>query len=260
MVVDLKRAWQRGAEDNIGIVAAGIAHYALLALVPALAALVLSYGLIAEPSTVAGHVTVLAEKLPPSAAELIASQLESVASGAAGAQGLGLAASLGIALFGARNGARSLMTGLNIVFHADEPRGFIKANLVAVAITGAGLSGLIMAGIGSAALASLDGAIGGIASLAFLFAIAVLGAGLLYRFAPNAPRPPWAAIWPGAFVFAVCWLAATGAFAFYAANFGSYNATYGALGAVLALITWFWATGFLLLFGALIAALRDSSN
>ena len=88
-------------------------------------------------------------------------------------------------------------------------------------------------------------------------AIAILGAGLLYRFAPNGPAPAWSAIWPGAMTFAVLWLIATAAFGFYAANFGSYNATYGALGAVLALITWFWATGFLLLFGAELTALRN---
>ena len=165
--------------------------------------------------------------------------------------------SLAIALFGARNGARSLMTGINIAYGTDGARGFVKGNLVALALTAAGLCGFILAAIGSAALAGIGGFFGGLVSLAFLLAIAILGAGLLYRFAPNGPAPAWSAIWPGAMTFAVLWLIATAAFGFYAANFGSYNATYGALGAVLALITWFWATGFLLLFGAELTALRN---
>ena len=257
MLDDLKAAWQAGDTDNIGILAAGIAHYALLALVPTLGALVLGYGLFADPQTVAAHVDLLAGRLPAAAAELIGGQLESVAQGAYGAKGLGLLVSLAIALFGARNGARSLMTGINIAYGTNGARGFVNGNLVALALTAAGLCGFILAAIGSAALAGIGGFFGGLVSLAFLLAIAVLGAGLLYRFAPNGPAPAWSAIWPGAMTFAVLWLIATAAFGFYAANFGSYNATYGALGAVLALITWFWATGFLLLFGAELTSLRN---
>ncbi len=260
MLADLKTAWQRASENNIGIVAAGIAHYMLLALVPALGALVLSYGLLADPATVAKHVQLLASTLPATAADLIGEQVRAVAEGTNQAKGLGLAASLAVALFGARNGARGLMTGLNIVFHADEPRGLVRANLVAVAITAAGLAGLVLAGGGSAALASLDGAIASIAASLFLVGAAMAAAGLLYRYAPNTPRPSWSAIRPGAAVFGLAWLGATLAFSFYAANFGSYNATYGALGAVLALITWFWLTGFLLLYGAQLAAVREARD
>ncbi|MGY8973225.1 MAG: YhjD/YihY/BrkB family envelope integrity protein, partial [Sphingomonadales bacterium] len=90
----MKAAWQAGNTDNIGLLAAGIAHYALLALVPTLGALVLGYGLFADPKTVAAHVDLLAGRLPAAAAELIGGQLESVAQGASGAKGLGLLVSL----------------------------------------------------------------------------------------------------------------------------------------------------------------------
>tara|TARA_A100001391_G_scaffold925_1_gene1313 strand:- start:1880 stop:2668 length:789 start_codon:yes stop_codon:yes gene_type:complete len=256
MLFELRRAWQAGSQDNIGIVAAGIAHYALLALIPALGAVVLAYGVFATPEAVASHIELLAGKLPASAADLIAGQLEAISGASSGAQGVGLLVSLTIALFGARNGARSLMTGLNIVFEADEQRSFVKGNLVAVAITVAGLAGLIAAGITSAALANLGGVAGGLASLLLSGFGAALAASLLYRYAPNTVAPAWSAIWPGAILFALLWIVATTGFAFYAANFGSYNATYGALGAVLALITWFWVTGFLLLLGAEVAAFR----
>ncbi|WP_417321971.1 YihY/virulence factor BrkB family protein [Erythrobacter aureus] len=260
MLSELKRAWQAGSQDNIGIVAAGIAHYALLALVPALGAVVLAYGVFATPETVAGHIELLAAKLPASAADLIAGQLEAVSGSSSSIQGLGLLASLAVALFGARSGAKSLMTGLNLVFRADRQRSFVRSNLVAIGITAAGLAGLILAGVASAALANLEGAAARLASMLLFGGVGTLAAGLLYRFAPNTVAPPWPAIWPGAILFAVLWIAATIGFAFYAANFGSYNATYGALGAVLALITWFWATGFLLLLGAEVTALRSGQN
>ena len=217
----------------------------------------LGYGLIVDPETVARHIGLLADNLPSAAAELIGSQIESVSEGKSGAKGFGLIVALAVAIFGARNGARALMTGLNIAFHAKEDRGLIKANLMAVAITVAGLVGFIVVGIGSAALASFSGLFGSLVSLVFTGLVAFGAAALLYRFAPNKPAPDWAAIRPAAALFALSWLVATAAFAFYAANFGDYNATYGALGAVLALITWFWATGFLLLLGGELAALLN---
>ncbi len=170
--------------------AAGIAHYALLALVPALGSLVLAYGLFADAATVASHITLISAQLPPSAAELITDQLESVAQGSSGAQGAGLLVALAIALFGARNGARSLMTGLNIAFGVDGPRGFLGGNLMALAITAAGIAGLVLTAAASAALANIAGMFGSIASLSSPAWAAALAAGLLYRFAPHAPAPP----------------------------------------------------------------------
>ena len=257
---DLKDAWAAVSDDNIGIVAAGIAHYALLALVPALGAMVLAYGLIADPDTVARHIQLLAQNLPQSASGVIVDQLERITSGEQSAKGAGLLVSLGVALFGARKGAGALLTGLNIAFHAEDDRGFVKSNLAALAITAGGILLLIAIGIASAALAGLPGFLGGLAGLLVTGGAACGAAALLYRYAPNAPAPLWPEVWPGAALFAASWLAASAAFAVYAANFGSYNATYGALGAVVALITWFWATGFLLLLGAEMVTMRTRAR
>lgn len=257
-VSNLKSAWAAGSEDNISLIAAGIAHYALLALVPALGALVLSYGIFADSETVAGHIRVLSENLPGAAAQIIGEQLRNVSEGADGTKGLGLLASLLIALFGARNGARALMTGLNIAFHASEMRGFMRGNLVALAITAAGIIGLVLVGSASAAVATVTGPAGAAASFCLLALAATGGAALLYRYAPNRPSPEWRNIIPGAILFAAGWLAATAGFAFYAANFGSYNATYGSLGAVVVLITWFYVSALMLLLGAEFATVRMS--
>ena len=260
MLSDLKAAWASGSDNNISLIAAGIAHYALLALVPALGALVLGYGVFADPATVASHIAKLAQQLPGAASEIIGQQLQNVSEGADGAKGLGLLAALLVALFGARNGARALMTGLNIAFHADENRGFVRGNLVALAITVCGIAGLLLLGVASAAVAVLSGLVGAVLSLALLFFAAIGGAALLYRFAPHGPSPAWSAILPGAALFAAGWIAATAGFGAYVANFGSYNATYGSLGAVIVLITWFYVSAFMLLLGGEFAAVKASGK
>lgn len=258
MLADLKAAWAAGSDDSISLIAAGIAHYALLALVPALAALVLAYGAFADPVTVAGHIHALSQNLPPSAAELVGSQLRSVSEGADEAKGIGLLASLAVALFGARGAARALMTGLDIAFDASEDRGFLRGNLVAIGVTFSGIAGLALVAGASGAVSGLLGPAGGFAGFAILAIAATLAGALLYRFVPNGTPPAWNAIWPGAVFFALGWLGASAAFAFYAANFGSYNATYGSLGAVLVLITWFYASALMLLLGAELVAVKGS--
>lgn len=258
MLSDLKAAWAAGSADNISLIAAGIAHYALLALVPSLAALVMAYGLFADPETVAGHILALSANLPAAAAEIIGDQLRNVSESAGSAKGLGLIVALTIAVWGARNGARALMTGLNLAFHAEKSRGFVRGNLVALAITAGGIAGLVGLGGLSTALAVIAGPAGAITSFLLLGLAATAGAAVLYRVAPNTAPLAWRSILPGALVFALGWLAATAGFAFYAANFGSYNATYGSLGAVVVLITWFHASAMLLLLGAEFAAVRAS--
>ena len=260
MLSDLKAAWAAGSKDDISLIAAGISHYALLALVPSLVALVLVYGIFADPATVAKHIKILTDNLPSAAATIIGDQLRNVTEGQGTAKGLGLIAALGIALWSARNAARALMTGLNIAFHAGEARSFVRGNLVALAITVGGIAGLILLGGASGALAVIAGPAGTIASAVLLLTAATGGAIALYRFAPNQPALGWRTLLPGAILFAIAWLAATAAFAFYAANFGSYNATYGSLGAVIVLITWFYVSALMLLLGAEFVAVKASGK
>lgn len=257
MLSELKSAWDAGNANNVTLIAAGVAHYALLALVPALGAVILAYGVFADPATVAGHILLLSEQLPATASELIAQQLRNVSEGAEGAQGLGLVVSLAIALFGARSAAQALIKGLNTAFAVDQSRGFVRGNLVALAITVAGIAGLVLVAAASAVLPIWFGALGAGMSFVLLLGAATTGAALLYRFVPNKPPPSWGSIWPGALLFSAGWLVATAGFAFYAANFGSYNATYGSLGAVIVLITWFYLTAFLLLLGAELVAQNE---
>jgi len=260
----LMRAWREGGEDNIGLIAAGVAFYAFLALVPLLGACVLIYGLAVDPATVEKHILALAGALPQSAAELVGEQLHKVVEDSAGKKGLGLLLALGIALFGARNGAGSAVTAMNVAYDEDETRGFIRLNLLAMAITiGAIIGGLlaISATTVSAALGDILPAASGVAIafakiasyVLFLF-LGMAAAAALYRYGPDRDEARWEWISAGTLFAALGWMILTALFGFYAANFGNYDATYGSLSAVVVLLTWLYLSAYVLLLGAEINA------
>lgn len=250
----LKRAWARADRHNITLLSAGIAFYAFLAMVPLFASAILTYGLVADPQTVADHIVSLAATLPESAATLVGDQMKAVVETRGGAKGIALVGALALALFGARSGALAIITGLNIAFQVDRSRGAIRANLLALAITAGAVLGFGVVAASSALTAYLDGGMAGLGSFTIVLLAGFGGAALLYRIAPNKPAPSWPAVVRGAALFGVGWMAASAAFGYYAANLGNYNATYGSLGAVIVLLTWLFLTAFLLLFGACFAA------
>ncbi|MEB3416314.1 YihY/virulence factor BrkB family protein [Alteriqipengyuania sp. WL0013] len=252
-----KAAFDRAGRHDASIIAAGIAYYAFLALVPMLAACVLAYGVFADPDTVANHIRALADNLPQSAADLIAGQLRSVTQSNDAKAGLGLLAALALALFGTRNAGGAVARGLTIAFETGERRGFLRSQLVAIGITIAGVSGIVLVAVTIAAVVAIENGIGQYLGYAVLLGGAILGSGALYRLVPHGVTPTWREVMPGAVFFAIGWLVLTAAFGAYVANFGNYNATFGALGGVIVLLTWFYLSAYLLLIGAeLVAADR----
>ena len=253
-------AWRAGGEDNISILAAGVAYYAFLALVPLLAAAVLIYGLVADPETVARHIEALAGMLPESASDLIGEQLSSTVETSSGSKGLGLLLALALALFGARNGASSVVTAITMAYDQPSRRSFLRSNLLALVITlgalvGAGLVVVIL-GLTAALEDILPGLRGAgallVKALSYLVLLAagVGGSAILYRQAPEGKKVEWRAVLPGALLAGIGWVVFTLAFGIYVANFGNYNATYGSLGAVIILLTWLYLAAYVLLFGA----------
>ena len=205
------RTWKQSSEDNIALVAAGVAFYAFLALVPLLGATVLTYGLLADPQTVASNVKSLTSVMPQDAAKLIGEQLLSVVQTSGGKKGFGLLLAIGIAIFGARNAASSIITALNIAYEEEDRRGFLRLNLLALAIT---------------------------------------AAATLYRYGPDRKKAKWEWITPGTVFASVVWLVLTFGFGFYVAHFGNYNKTYGSLATVVILVTWLYLSAYVFLFGA----------
>lgn len=254
------RTWQQTSEDNVGLVAAGVAFYGFLALVPLLGATVMTYGLVAAPETVLRNVQSLTQVMPADAAKLVGEQLLSAVQASDGKKGLGLLLALGIALFGARNAAGSVITALNIAYEEKESRGLIKVNLLAMGITAGTVILAILAMFAIAALGHLEKALphlpgwvlflGKLASYALLLVGAAGGAATLYRYGPDRTNAAWAWITPGSAFAAIGWILLTLGFGFYAANFGNYGKAYGSLATVVVLVTWMYLSAYVLLFGA----------
>lgn len=255
-----KRTWKEVGKDNVGIVAAGVAFYFFLALVPLLGATVLTYGLFASPETVVRQAQGLTAFLPGEAAKLIGEQLLNVVETNDGKKGFGLIAAILIAFWGARNAAGAIVTALNIAYEEEEKRNFVQATALALAMT---VGAVLMAGIVGAAIAVLSaiekllpdaGAVGrfffSALTYVMLAAIAAAAAATLYRYGPSRKKARWTWLTPGSIFFAVVWLLLTLGFGFYVRNFASYGATYGALSSVIVLLTWLYLSSYVLLFGA----------
>lgn len=256
----LKRTWGETSNDNVGLIAAGVAFYGFLALVPLLGAFVLSYGLIADRATVIADVNQLASVMPADAARLVGDQLLNVVQSSDGKKGLGLLLALALALFGARNAAGAVITALNVAYEEQEKRGFIKVNLLALGITAAAVIVALVAAVAITALGKLQDllpgapgvvvAAGKLGSYALLLGAGAGAAATLYAFGPSRERARWAWLTPGSLFAAVGWLLLSVGFGLYVANFGNYNATYGSLSAVVVMLTWMYLSSYILIFGA----------
>lgn len=256
----LIRTWNESSTDNVGLISAGVAFYGFLAFVPTLAALVLGYGLLADPSTIADHLQSLFRLLPEEAARLIGEQLLSVVSSGAGKKGLGLILSLMLSIYGAMNGASAIVTAVNIAYDEEESRTFIGLTVLACLIT----IGLLIAGIVAifaiGALAFLEQLMPGAPAIVItgirvgFWLLAALAAsvllGTIYRFAPDRKHARWRWLTPGSLLATVGWLAVSLGFGLYASNFGNYGATYGALSAVVVTLMWLYLSAYILILGA----------
>lgn len=255
-----RRTWKEVGKDNVGIVAAGVAFYFFLALVPLLGATVLTYGLFASPDTVARQAAALTAFLPGEAASLIGEQLTNVVETSGGKKGFGLLLAIAVAFWGARNAAGAIVTALNIAYEEEEKRGIVRTTLLALAMT---LGAVTMAGFVAGAIALLSalerllpdvGPVGhfvtGALTYALLGAVAAAAAATLYRYGPSREKARWTWLTPGSIFFAAIWLLLTLGFGFYVRNFGSYGATYGSLSAVVVLLTWLYLSSYILIFGA----------
>ena len=256
VVVRLKGDLKR---DDVSLLAAGVAFYALLALVPALVALVSLYGLVADPADIERNVDDVLAAAPAEVGELVKSQLESIVDSSPSGLRIGALVGLAVALWSASSGVKNLMTAVNRAYHEEEGRGFLKLRLTSLLLTlGAMVLGAVAVAVLLVAPSSLDqdGAQGTVRSVVeiarwpVLALVVIVGLAVLYRFAPDRDDARWRWISPGAVLATVVWLAASIAFSIYTANFGQYNETYGALGAVVIVMLWLWLGAYAVIAGA----------
>ncbi|MGE0658186.1 MAG: YihY/virulence factor BrkB family protein [Reyranellaceae bacterium] len=253
VVVD---TYKRFARDRIVLVAAGLTFFGLLAIFPAITAMVSIYGLVSDPTAVREHVDLLAGVLPGGAMEILREQLDRLVSQDRAALGFGLALSLAVAFWTANGGMKSLFTALNIVHDEDEGRGLLKLTLVTLGFTVAMVLffvtvlavivalplGLQWVGLQADSLL--------LVRWPLLLAVVVLLLAVVFRYGPDRRNLPWRGVVWGAVVASVLWLALSILFSWYVQNFGSYNKTYGSLGAVIGFMTWMWLSWIVILLGA----------
>jgi len=148
---------------------------------------------------------------------------------------------------------------MNIAYEEDEKRGFLALNALALGLTLFLIVGLVIAVSAAVVAPAVAAAFEFVpwlevvmkwAPWPILFVLVILGLSVIYRYGPSRTYARWRWISPGAVVATVLWLIGSAAFSIYAANFGSYNATYGALGGVIVLLTWLWLSAFAVLLGA----------
>ena len=255
----LVNVYKEIGDDHIGLIAAGVAFYGLLAIFPGIVAAMAVAGLVMDPQAVVTQLEGLSRFIPREAAQIVIDQAVAVAGSEEG--GLGLAAIFGVlvALYSASKGVTSLMEGLNVAFEVEEKRGIIRYYLTAFALTlGLILGFLLVIGLLAVlpavlALFHLGSATEWIVSLIrwpILLGLIALGLAILYRYAPSRGPVPWHWLTLGAGVACGLWLVGSILFAIYVANFGAYNESFGALGGVIVLLTWLWLSAYIVLLGA----------
>ena len=255
----LGRVWTRIGEHNLSLLAAGIAFWGVLALFPAIAALVSLYGYLADPANIAATLETIRPFLPAEVHAAVEAQLAALTAARPAALGTASLLSLLFALWSARNGVSAMIQGLNVAYHEKDTRGVVASTAVTLLLTVL-LIGLVM--IALIALVVVPALINllpigplaewtaRLARWPILAAAAVGGVALLYRYGPQRKNAKMRWISWGAVLAVALWLVASVLFSYYAANFANYNVTYGSLGAMVVLLTWFYISAFVVLAGA----------
>jgi membrane protein len=256
----LARTYKRTWDDNVALVSAGVAFYGFFALLSLLGLIVLAYGFVADPRTVIEHMQELTVVLPTDVAVLIGDQLMTAVKSSQGTKGFGILLAFLVAIYGGTNGAASVITALNIAYEEKEERSLFRFYLLAVGMT---IGALIVALVALAATAAVGYlhhlfpesspavvTAGKIAGYVLLVLLAALVASVLYRVGPSREDAKWRWISPGSLFAALAWLVLTVAFGFYVSHFTNYHASYGSLGAVVALLTWMYLSSYAFVFGA----------
>jgi membrane protein len=251
--------YQRTNDDRLLAVAAGVVFYALLALFPAITALVSLYGLFATPSTISQHLSLANGLLPAGVIDIVEEQVNRLVRRGSTQLGFGFIFGLAFALWSANSGVKAIFDALNVVYKEKEKRGFIKLNLVSLGFT---LGAIVAILIAIAAVVVVPLLVGYVGFRGFgqswiqwlrwpvLIALVVLGLAALYRFGPSRTEPRWQWLTVGSGFATVAWLGSSALLSWYLSNFANYDATYGSLGAAIGLMIWMWVSTIVVLLGA----------
>ena len=255
----LLRVWHKLGEDNVSLVAAGVALNSLLAVFPAMALLASVYGMFASPAQVGHEIQPFYGILPHEAAGIIQTQLEALARPRNQTLGIGAIVSFVVSVYYSSKGVSALMSATNIAYSERERRGFIEVILVALGFAVGAVVGFVVMllltvavplGLEKLPLPHFVDLAALVLRWILLWLFAALGLAIVYRYAPSRENARWRWVTWGSVIAATLWLVSSVLFSLYVRNFGSYGKTYGALGGVIVLIMWFYLQGYAIVLGA----------
>jgi membrane protein len=245
--------------DRLLALAAGVVFYSLVALFPAIAAGVSVYALFSDAASITSHLSLVADIVPGASIDLLREEITRIATRSDGRLTVGFLVGFGIALWSANAGMKAIFDALNIIYDEEEKRGIVRLNVVSLFFTLCAIGGalialsavvvfpLVLAAFG---WSSFDRPLLGILRWPVMFVMVIVALALLYRYGPSRRIAKWRWLSVGSVFAAVVWLAVSVLFSWYLGNFANYNATYGALGAVVGLMMWMWLSTIVVLVGA----------
>lgn len=252
-------AFQESTSDQVSLAAAGCAFYATLALFPAISVLISVYGLAFDVGAVEQQLLVLRDVLPPPAFAMIDDRVRELVSQPNNTLSIGLAVSLGLTFWSSATGTKSVISALNVAYETTERRSFLSFQLVglvmtlcavAAATTAMAVLVLVPTVISFVGLSDYSAGLINVFSIALLIVLVGSTIALLYRFGPSRRPPPNQRVFPGAIFATALWLIASVALSFYVSHIARLGVTYGPLGAVVAIMLWFYVTAYAVLLGA----------
>lgn len=254
----LKRVKHQVKEDHVQIVSAGIAFYFFLALFPAMAAFVSLYSMWMDPSQIQEHLQSLQNIMPGKAHELLVGIIEPISQQSSQSLGWTGALSLLFTLYSANKGTAAIFKGVNIAYHEEDDRSFIKKNLTSLAMTlGYMIVGILSLGIIVLFPPLADQIFGdsiakwvGILRWVVILLLVVTTLSLTYKFAPDRENAKFRWLSWGAGTATILWLIGSLLFSYYVNNFSNYGETYGSFASVIILMLWLFLTAFIMLLGA----------
>jgi membrane protein len=253
------RTYERTGEDRLLAIAAGVVFFGLLAVFPAITALVSCYGLFANPATIGANLQTLALMLPEGSFQIVQDQIARVLMKGNTALGATFLFGLALAVWSANAGVKAVIDALNVAYEEREKRSFIRLNLLSLAFTTGGIAALLLMvsavvalplALDHLGLAPESQIIVSLARWPLLLVILVTALGLLYRFGPSRRAARWEWLSVGTLAAALLWIVGSSLLSWYLSNFANYNATYGSLGAAIGLMMWMWMSAIIVLCGA----------
>ena len=254
----LWRSYAAMNANRLLAIAGGVAFFVLLAIFPAITALVSAYDLFFNAATITNHLSLMQDVVPDNVLGLVREQGERTASHG-GTLSIGIIAGILVAFWSAMSGVKAVIDALNVIYEQREQRSFVKLNAMALIFTLGGFAGFLVViaavvvlplALSSVGLASATATLTRVLRWPALFVILLVSLSVLYRYAPDRRTPRWQWVSIGSLIATVMWIVVTYLFSWFLANFANYNATYGSLGAVVGLMMWLWISTIVVLLGA----------